>query len=141
MAETRSAAPKVTYATLAAGQTPEFNKAYDEAVERVRTILGRTHGQLISGKEIQGQETFADTSPSDTRLVLGRFAIGTRADARAAIAAARTAYETVWRDLPWRERGASDRSGAARTQKPRCTLSAPTCRRGDQHRPVAVGGG
>jgi len=72
MAETRSAAPKVTYATLAAGQTPEFNKAYDEAVERVRTILGRTHGQLISGKEIQGQETFADTSPSDTRLVLAR---------------------------------------------------------------------
>ena len=67
MAETRSAAPKVTYATLAAGQTPEFNKAYDEAVERVRGSVGKTHGHIIGGREIQAKETFADTSPSDTR--------------------------------------------------------------------------
>src|SRR5712691_7921694 len=51
MADTRSAAPKVTYATLAAGQTPEFNKAYDEAVERVKGTLGKTHGLLIGGQE------------------------------------------------------------------------------------------
>ena len=50
MAETRSAAPKVTYATLAAGQTPEFNKAYDEAAERVKGALGKTHGLLIGGR-------------------------------------------------------------------------------------------
>src|SRR5439155_23946636 len=98
MADTRSAAPKVTYATLAAGQTPEFNKAYDEASERIRRMLGKTHGLLIGGREIQAKETFADTSPSDTRVVLGRFASGTRADAQAAIAAARLPYETGWRD-------------------------------------------
>ena len=68
MADTRSAAPKVTYATLAAGQTPEFNKAYDEAVERVKGTLGKTHGLLIGGREIPAKETFADTSPSDTRV-------------------------------------------------------------------------
>ena len=104
MADTKSAAPRVTYATLAAGQTPEFNKAYDEAVERVKATLGRTHGFLIGGKEIAAKETFADTSPSDTRVVLGRFASGTRADAQTAIVSARKAYESVWRDLPWRER-------------------------------------
>src|SRR3989442_10994376 len=102
MAETRSAAPKVTYATLAAGQTPEFNKAYDEAVERVRTTLGKTHGQFIGGREIPGKETFEDICPSDTRVVLGRFATGTRTDAQSAIAAARQAYESDWRHLPWR---------------------------------------
>ncbi|OLD66322.1 MAG: hypothetical protein AUI47_00110 [Acidobacteria bacterium 13_1_40CM_2_68_5] len=141
MAETRSAAPKVTYATLAAGQTPEFNKAYDEAVERVRTILGRTHGQLISGKEIQGQETFADTSPSDTRLVLGRFAIGTRADARAAIAAARTAYETVWRDLPWRDRVGYVRKAAAVIEKRRFDIAALMSMEVGKNRLEAMGDG
>ena len=141
MAETRSAAPKVTYATLAAGQTPEFNKAYDEAVERVRTILGRTHGQLIAGKEIQSQETFADTSPSDTRLVLGRFASGTRADAQAAIAAARRAYETVWRDLPWRDRVGYVRKAAAVIEKRRFDIAALMSMEVGKNRLEAMGDG
>src|SRR6266850_4973211 len=104
MADSRSAAPRVTYATLAAGQTPEFNKAYDEAVERVKGTLGKTHGHIIGAKDVVSKDTFSDTSPSDTRVVLGRFASGTRADAQTAIVAARKAYEGVWRDLPWRER-------------------------------------
>ncbi len=124
MADTRTAAPKVTYATLAAGQTPEFNRAFDEAVERVKKTLGRTHGQWISGKEIQGKDTFADTSPSDTRVVLGRFASGTRADAQAAIAAARRAFETVWRDLPWKDRAGYLRKAAAVIEKRRFDLAA-----------------
>src|SRR5262245_32184064 len=123
MAETKSA-PKVTYATLAAGQTPEFNKAYDEAVERVRGGLGKTHGLIIGGKEVQASETFADTSPSDTRIVLGRFASGTRADAQAAIAAARKAYEGTWRDLPWRERVSCIRRTASLIEKRRFEISA-----------------
>src|SRR5437867_12621737 len=113
MADTKSVLPKVTYATLAAGQTPEFNKAYDDAIERVKRMLGKTYGQIIDGREIPSAETFADTSPSDTRVVLGRFASGTRADAQTAIAAARKAYETVWRDLPWPERLAFNRQAAA----------------------------
>ena len=124
MADTRSAAPKVTYATLAAGQTPEFNKAYDEAAERVEGTLGKTHGLLIGGREIPAKETFADTSPSDTRVVLGRFASGTRADAQAAIASARKAYETVWRDLPWRERVAFIRKTASIIEKRRYDIAA-----------------
>ena len=124
MADTKSAAPRVTYATLAAGQTPEFNKAYDEAVERVKATLGRTHGFLIGGKEIAAKETFADTSPSDTRVVLGRFASGTRADAQTAIVSARKAYESVWRDLPWRERVAYIRKTAEVVEKRRFDIAA-----------------
>ncbi len=124
MADVKPAAPKVTYATLAAGQTPEFNQAYDDAIDAVKKDLGKTHPNLIGGREITGRETFKDTSPSDTRVVLGSFASGTREDARAAIDAARKAYETVWRDLPWKERSAYVRKAAAVIEKRRFELSA-----------------
>jgi 1-pyrroline-5-carboxylate dehydrogenase len=124
MSESKPAGPKVTYATLSAGQTPEFNQAYDEAVERVRKSLGKTYSNLIGGREVAGRETFEDTSPADTRVVLGRFPSGTKEDARAAIAAARKAYESVWRDLPWRERVSYIRKTAAQIEKRRFEISA-----------------
>ena len=141
MADTRSAAPKVTYATLAAGQTPEFNKAYDEAAERVEGTLGKTHGLLIGGREIPAKETFADTSPSDTRVVLGRFASGTRADAQAAIASARKAYETIWRDLPWRERVNFIRKTASIIEKRRYDIAALMSMEVGKNRLEAMGDG
>jgi 1-pyrroline-5-carboxylate dehydrogenase len=124
MADRTPAQPKVTYATLSAGQTPEFNRAYDEAVEKVRKDLGKTHPNLIGGKEVPAREAFPDTSPADTRVVLGRFASGTREDAKAAIAAARKAYETAWRDLPWKERVAYIRKAAAAIERRRFEISA-----------------
>jgi len=124
MADTKAAGPRVTYATLAAGQTPEFNKAYDEAIERVKGTLGKTHGHFIGSKEVTSKETFADTSPSDTRVVLGHFASGTRADAQTAIVQARKAYESVWRDLPWRERVDYIRKAAAVIEKRRFDIAA-----------------
>ena len=124
MAETKPAMPKVTYATLAAGQTAEFSKAYDNALEAVRGRLGKTYPNLIGGREVTASETFLDTSPSDTRIVLGRFQSGTRDDARAAIDAARAAYEKSWRDMPWRERVAYVRRIAAAIEKRRFELSA-----------------
>ena len=120
----KSTQPKVTYATLAAGQTPEFTRAYDEATERVRKSLGKTHPHFIGGKEISASETFESTSPSDKRLVLGKFAKGTRDDAKAAIAAARKAYETTWRDMPWKERNSYLRKAADAIEKHRYDLSA-----------------
>jgi 1-pyrroline-5-carboxylate dehydrogenase len=124
MADRSTTAPKVTYATLAAGATPEFTRAYDEALESWRKNLGRTHALYIGGREVAAKETFADTSPSDTRLVLGRFASGTRDDARAAIAAARRAYQTVWRSLPWKERVALVRKLAAAIERRRFEIAA-----------------
>jgi 1-pyrroline-5-carboxylate dehydrogenase len=124
MAQSGAAGPKVTYATLAAGQTPEFTRAYDEAVEKVRATLGRTYPQFIGGKEVPAAATFEDTSPSDTRVVLGRFARGERQDAQAAVAAARKAYETVWRDTPWRDRVALVRRTASLIEKRRFEIAA-----------------
>ena len=118
------AAPKVTYATLAAGQTPEFTRAFDEALESVRKNLGRTWPMYIGGKEVQAKETFGDTSPSDTRVVLGHFASGTREDARNAIAAARKAYEGTWRRLGWKERVAHVRRLAGGIEKRRFEIAA-----------------
>lgn len=124
MAQSGPAGPKVTYATLAAGQTPEFTRAYDEAVDTVRKTLGRTHPQFIAGREIPAAATFEDTSPSDTRVILGRFAKGERKDAAAAIEAARRAYETVWRDTPWRERVALIRKTASILESKRFEIAA-----------------
>ena len=124
MAERRPAGPKVTYATLAAGQTPEFNKAFDDAVDKVRKDLGRTYPMLVGGREVSSRETFADTCPADTRVILGRFQSGTREDAKAAIAAARKAYEAIWRDLPWKERVAFVRKAASAIEKRRFEISA-----------------
>ena len=124
MADSKSTQPKVTYATLSAGQTPEFNRAYDEAAERIRKSLGKTFPNYIGGREVGGGETFEDRSPSDTRVLLARFASGTRDDARQAIAAARKAYTSVWRDLPWKERVAYVRKAAASIEKHRFDLSA-----------------
>src|SRR5262245_36140339 len=121
---TTPAAPKVTYATLAAGQTPEFHQAFDEALDAVRKGFGRTYPMFHGGREAPAMETFADTSPSDTRIVLGQFARGTRDDARAAIAAARRAYESVWRGLSWKERIASVRKVAAAIERRRFEIAA-----------------
>ena len=120
----RPAAPKVTYATLAAGATPEFTRAYDEALDALSKRLGRTYPLFIGGKEIATRESFPDTSPSDTRVVLGRFASGTREDARAAVAAARKAYESVWREVPWKERVAYVRKIAAAIERRRFEIAA-----------------
>jgi 1-pyrroline-5-carboxylate dehydrogenase len=118
------AAPKVTYATLAAGQTPEFHKAYDDALDSIRRQLGRTYPMFYGGREVQGKETFADTSPSDTRVVLGQFARGTRDDAKAAIAAARRGFESAWRDAPWKDRVAAVRRVAAAIERRRFEIAA-----------------
>ncbi len=124
MPDKKPTGPKVTYATLAAGQTPEFNRAYDEAAEKVRKSLGKTHPLLIGGREVSAPETFADTCPADTRVTLGRFTSGTREDARAAIRAAREAYENVWSDLPWKERVAYIRKAAAAIERQRFEIAA-----------------
>ena len=114
---------KVTYATLAAGQTDEFHRRYDEALAQARAALGQTHPNFIAGQPVPGSSTFADVSPTDTRLVLGHFAAGTREDARRAIAAAREAFPR-WRATPWQERVTILRRAADRISERQFELSA-----------------
>ncbi|HEY5908013.1 MAG TPA: aldehyde dehydrogenase family protein, partial [Vicinamibacteria bacterium] len=94
---------RVTYATLAAGQTPEFHRRFDEALARVRADLGARHPHCIDGMEVAGQGESVDTSPSDTRLVIGRFPAGTPAEVDRAVRAARAAFPG-WSGRPFRER-------------------------------------
>ena len=101
---------KITYATLRA-DNEELHALYDAGIERARAELGQTHPLYVNGQPRDGEGTFEDRSPNDTRMLLGRFARGTREDVRDAIAAARAAFPG-WSRRPWRERVALMRRAA-----------------------------
>jgi 1-pyrroline-5-carboxylate dehydrogenase len=98
-------AERVTYATLAAGQSEEFKRKFEEALARVRAGFGGRHPHLIDGQEGWSPEEFEDRCPSDTRVVLARFPAGTPDDVDRAVKAARRAFP-YWSRLPWQERAA-----------------------------------
>jgi 1-pyrroline-5-carboxylate dehydrogenase len=116
-------AERVTYATLAAGQTPEFNRRFDEALGRVRASLGARHPHRIGGREVAGSGEALDTSPIDSRLVLARLPKGTPAEVDEAVRAARAAYES-WSRRSFRERTAILRRAAELIEERGFDLSA-----------------
>ncbi|MBI5878382.1 MAG: aldehyde dehydrogenase family protein [Chloroflexi bacterium] len=102
---------KITYASLGS-LGDEFHQRFDAALDTVRGELGRTHALYIGGKARKTKDNLIiDTSPIDTRIVLGQFQRGSRADTVKAIAAARAAYPG-WRDLGWAGRVALLRKAA-----------------------------
>ena len=101
---------KITYATLSA-DNEELQSAFDAALARARSELGRTYPMLIGGEERSSDDTFEDRSPIDRELVIARFPKGTASDVRDAVQAARNAYP-AWRDTPWRDRLAIVRRAA-----------------------------
>src|SRR5271169_3645481 len=94
---------RVTYATLAAGQSEDFQRKYDEALKRTRAAFGKRHPHVIDGVEVWSDPAFEDRSPFDARVVLGSFPIGTAKDVDRAVSAARKAFP-AWSGRPWRER-------------------------------------
>jgi 1-pyrroline-5-carboxylate dehydrogenase len=75
------------------GKEEEFHSKYDKAVDVARKSFGMTYPLMINGKEVFSLDgTFDDTSPSDTKLVLGHFQKGTRENAKAAVQAAKDAF-------------------------------------------------
>jgi 1-pyrroline-5-carboxylate dehydrogenase len=93
---------KITYATLSA-DNEELQSAFDAAVERVRSELGRSYPMIIGDEERTRDESFEDRSPIDREIVVSRFPVGTRQDVKDAVAAAHAAFP-AWRDLGWRRR-------------------------------------
>ncbi|MHB8568525.1 MAG: aldehyde dehydrogenase family protein [Nitrososphaerales archaeon] len=86
------------------GKEEEFNASYEKSVEIASKNLGRTYPMEIGGKEsFSSLGTFADTSPSDTSLIVGYFQKGTREDAKQAVLAAKNAFES-WSSTPYQER-------------------------------------
>lgn len=102
---------RVTYATLAAGQTEEFGRRFDEAAGALFGSLGARHDHVVEGRAVGGSTTLADTSPSDTRVVLGRFAVADDATVDAAVAASRRGFR-AWSGRPHKERCAILRRAA-----------------------------
>src|SRR5882762_8562719 len=102
---------KITYASLGSlGE--DFHRTFDAALKQARERLGRAHPMYIEGKPKKARGgTFADTSPADTRLVLGKFQLGNRDDARQAVEVARAVYP-AWRGPGWVERVALLRKAA-----------------------------
>ncbi len=94
---------RVTYATLAAGETDQFRQKYDDAVVRIRRTFGRRYGHQIDGEELLSDLEFEDLSPSDTRIVIGRVATGGSADIDRAVESARRGCRD-WSRRPWQER-------------------------------------
>jgi 1-pyrroline-5-carboxylate dehydrogenase len=133
-----NATERVTYATLAAGQTDEFRRKYDEAVARVRAAFGAKHPHRIDGAELVSERWFEDRSPVDTRIVIGHFPIGTKADVDRAVTAARRSFPD-WSGRPWQERCAIIRRAADMIEERGFELSALVSLEAGKNRLEAMG--
>jgi 1-pyrroline-5-carboxylate dehydrogenase len=103
---------KLTYSTMF-NPPEELHTRFEEAIEQVRSGLGKEHGMIIDGKDHFSEEKFEDRSPADTEVVLGTFQKGTSQDAHDALAAARRAFP-MWSGMKWQERVALLRRAADR---------------------------
>jgi 1-pyrroline-5-carboxylate dehydrogenase len=89
----------------------QFHDRYERALEQVRKEFGRKYPMIIGGKEVRTPSTAAQTSPMDTRLVLGHLPVGSASHAKQAIAAAKKAFES-WGLSSYKERVRVCRSAA-----------------------------
>ena len=94
-----------------AGKEDEFDKLFDEAVERAsKEVLGKRFPMYIGGKEVYANEELVEYSPIDKRLI-GRFQKGKREHAQQAIDAALAAF-SEWKEKDYKERVAIFRKAA-----------------------------
>jgi 1-pyrroline-5-carboxylate dehydrogenase len=114
---------KITYATMSADQMEDLHRELDAQVASVPSMFGRTYPMVINGRAVEAAAQFDDTSPIDTRILLGRFQKGTREHVQQAVAAARAAYPD-WSARPWRDRVALLRQVADAIREHRWILSA-----------------
>jgi 1-pyrroline-5-carboxylate dehydrogenase len=128
---------KITYASLGSlGE--EFHQIFDAAIGHVREELGESHPMFINGREKKAKGgVFQDTSPADTRILLGEFQRGSRNDARRAVTAARAAYPG-WRDLGWQGRVALLRKASELMMRRQYELAALMCMETGKNRFEAI---
>ncbi|MGE5199030.1 MAG: aldehyde dehydrogenase family protein, partial [Rhodospirillaceae bacterium] len=84
-------------------QLEGLHVALDAAIPAVQAAFGQTHPMWINGRAVQTVDRFPDTSPFDTRIVLGQFARGSKLHVRDAINAAKAAFPG-WSRTSWQER-------------------------------------
>ena len=81
----------------------ENRKAQIEALEQVKSELGRKYPLVIGGKKIMNEDTFTPVNPSHPDQVIGYFSRATVAQANEAVQAAAAAFES-WKKVPAEER-------------------------------------
>ena len=113
---------KVTYATLSA-PSEEMHRAYESAVEQVRSKLGAAHPLWVGARAVDDRPAFDNRSPIDRSLVVGRHPEATAADTEDAIDAALEAFPS-WSHTPWQERVAILRRAAEKISERRNELAA-----------------
>jgi 1-pyrroline-5-carboxylate dehydrogenase len=82
---------------------PDNRQAQMEALEKVKSELGKTYPLVIGGEKITNKATFASRNPSQPDQVVGYFSSATVEQVDAAIKAAAKAFET-WKHVPAKER-------------------------------------
>ena len=114
---------KITY-TSANVDWDSFHRQFDAALAQVRAQLGREYPLYIGGAAVTTTaKPIVDTSPIDTRVVLGRFAVATAAQVDRAVAAARAA-QPAWARRDWPERVGTLRRAAALIRERKFELAA-----------------
>src|SRR5438477_9891682 len=81
----------------------ENRKAQIEALEQVKSELGRKYPLIIGGEKIMNEDTFTSVNPSQPEQVIGYFSRATVEQANQAVQAAATAFES-WKRVPAEER-------------------------------------
>jgi len=114
---------KITYATMSGDALDDLHRELDVAIERVKSVFGRSYPLVIGGHEVRAANEFDDRSPIDTRILLGTFQSASREQTRDAIAAAKGAYP-AWSARPWQERVALLKKAADGIRERRWELSA-----------------
>lgn len=81
----------------------QFHDRYERALEQARSEFGKKYPMIIGGREVTTPATAAQTSPIDTRLVLGHLPVGSASHVKQAVAAAKKAFES-WGRTGYKER-------------------------------------
>lgn len=76
----------------------------EQALEKVRSELGRTYPLIVNGQEIHDGETRDSINPAEPSQVVGRFVQATRELGNRAIEAAHDFFEKAWKSTPVEER-------------------------------------
>jgi 1-pyrroline-5-carboxylate dehydrogenase len=93
---------KITYATMST-DNEEMNEAYEAALEAVKPRLGQEHGVIVDGEHRTDRDFYAEVSPIDSDIVVGRYAQAVTGDVDDAVGAAK-AFAPEWEAWGWERR-------------------------------------
>jgi 1-pyrroline-5-carboxylate dehydrogenase len=115
---------KLTYSTMF-DPPEELHRRFEEALARVRGVLGARHLMHIGGRDVDGPATLSKHSPIDGAL-LGHFAAADATQVATAVTAAAGAFP-AWRATPVAERVRLARRAAALIEERVYDIAAALC--------------